>query len=234
VDGRPRDGWWPWTRVWPRSSGNSSSTAPKAGPPVPPILHVPTAWSLTTSDIAPSLSEPTEGDGETVWARVSPGRLVLAGLTGGRVGVVAAVLGFVSQVIPEAWWPALFGEAMGRVPDPSTLEGLRFLSLLGAGAILTAFVFSVLATVVAHWGFTLSASRSGGDSWSDAGSSPDIGTPLPSGGSRPSGWRRTCSGVSWEWGRFVRWWQGGPAPARRGERASSSPWADARSYTTWP
>jgi putative membrane protein len=122
----------------------------------------PTAESTTTSDIAPSDSETTEGNGETAWARSSPGRLVLAGLTGGRVGVVAALVGFLSQVIPETWWPALFGEAMGRVPDPSTLEGLRFLSLLGALAILTAFVLSVLATVVAHWGFTLSVSRSGG------------------------------------------------------------------------
>ena len=135
-------------------------TGPTSGPTDPAD---PAAASLAASDMASSQSEPTEGDGETVWARVSPGRLVLAGLTGGRVGVVAAVVGFVSQVIPEAWWPALFGEAMGRVPDPSTLEGLRFLSILGAGAILTAFVLSVLATVVAHWGFTLSVSRSGGE-----------------------------------------------------------------------
>jgi len=137
-------------------------TSQTPGPTDPSAPTDPTSGGIATSDIAPSQSEPTEGDGETVWAQVSPGRLVLAGLTGGRVGVVAAVVGFVSQVIPEAWWPALFGEAMGRVPDPSTLEGLRFLSILGAGAILTAFVFSVLATVMAHWGFTLSASPSGG------------------------------------------------------------------------
>jgi putative membrane protein len=107
---------------------------------------------------APPESAPEEGEGEEeVWARVGPGALVMAGLTGGRVGVVAAVLGFLSQIGPQTWFEQLADEALGRMPDPTLAEGLQALILLGFLAFLAAFALSVAATVIAHWGFTLSS-----------------------------------------------------------------------------
>lgn len=98
------------------------------------------------------------GVGEVRWSRVSSGELVLAGLTGGRVGVMAAVVGFITQVVPDEWWPFLFGEALGRAPDFSTGEGLRMVLLILALVLLVAFLLSVGATVSAHWRFSLSGS----------------------------------------------------------------------------
>lgn len=107
--------------------------------------------------------EPADEEGrpaaerEEIWAAVSPGALVVAGLTGGRVGVVAAGLGFLSQVAPDAWWTWFYEEAVGRVPDPTAAEGLRVLLLAGLLIVAAAFLLSMVATVVAHWGFTLSS-----------------------------------------------------------------------------
>jgi putative membrane protein len=93
--------------------------------------------------------EPAASPRSEVLARVPPGKLVIAGLTGGRVGVMAALLGFAQQLFPRD-----FVEVLERLPG---LFGLR--GLLGVAFVLlvVAFVLSVAATVVTQWGFTLTA-----------------------------------------------------------------------------
>jgi putative membrane protein len=112
----------------------------------------------STSSLTSTIVLPEGEAGEVRWSRVSSGELVLAGLTGGRVGVMAAVVGFITQVVPDEWWPFLFGEAVGRAPDFTTGEGLRLVLLIVALVLLVAFLLSVGATVSAHWRFTLSGS----------------------------------------------------------------------------
>lgn len=79
--------------------------------------------------------------------RMTPSRLVLAGLTGGRVGVVAALLGAGQE---------LFSERLGRLftdlPDLFSTAGLV---ALGAALLAAAFVLSVVATTVVYWDFRL-------------------------------------------------------------------------------
>ncbi|MPZ89894.1 MAG: PH domain-containing protein, partial [Nitriliruptorales bacterium] len=72
-----------------------------------------------------------------------PSRLVLAGLTGGRVGVVAAMLGVAEQLLGNR-----ITQLFSRLPtvlDPTGLVGLAVVI-----AVL-AFLLSVLATTVAYW-----------------------------------------------------------------------------------
>lgn len=94
-------------------------------------------------DIEHSGPEPSE----SVLARVGPRRLVAAGLTGGRVGVVAALLGFLQQVFAER-----LDELLARVPQMLGLRGLLAVVVI---AVLGAFLLSIAATVVAYWNFTL-------------------------------------------------------------------------------
>lgn len=85
---------------------------------------------------------------EALLARLGPDRLVVAGLTGGRVGVAAAILGFLQQV---------FAERIDRLLQTApALLGTRGLLALAVIALLGAFVLSVVATMVAYWDFTLS------------------------------------------------------------------------------
>lgn len=79
--------------------------------------------------------------------RMRPGRLVQAGMTGGRVGVAAALFGAAEQ---------LFGDRLGDVAQrlPGLLAPRGFL-LVAAAALVGGFLLSVGATVVAYWDFTL-------------------------------------------------------------------------------
>ena len=85
-----------------------------------------------------------------VLASVPPGRLVVAGLTGGRVGVVAALLGFASQ---------FFAEQVGAVLETVTgfvgAQGVQGVLLAVALFLVVVFGLSVAATTLTFWGFTL-------------------------------------------------------------------------------
>lgn len=83
-------------------------------------------------------------------AVVTPGRLVLAGLTGGRVGVVAALLGFASQAFAEQT-AAIAETATGWVGA----TGIAGVAVAVALFALAVFTLSVAATVVTFWDFTL-------------------------------------------------------------------------------
>lgn len=79
-------------------------------------------------------------------ARLAPATLVLAGLTGGRVGVLAVFLGAADE---------FFGDRFEQLFDLPTRLGVRGTILLMALVAVAAFAISVAATVVAYWDFTL-------------------------------------------------------------------------------
>ena len=95
---------------------------------------------------------------ETIRTVVTPDRLVVAGLTGGRVGIAAAIVGFLFQSLPDTWWTEGLGFLMTTGPDPTSLVGIRILVVFAVFAVLAGFFLSVVGTVFAHWDFTVSES----------------------------------------------------------------------------
>lgn len=79
---------------------------------------------------------------------LAPRQLLVAGLTGGRVGVVAALFGLADQ---------LFGDVVGRLLERLPLLGARSTVLLVVIGVVVVFVLAVAATMVGNWGFTLTA-----------------------------------------------------------------------------
>ena len=100
--------------------------------------------ALLASDLA------EEGDAsEPPLVRMRPRDLLIAGLTGGRVAVVAAMAGWAFQLLPEDGLVVNLDRLAGA--DRSTVETV----LLITGALLGASVLISLATtVVVYWGFT--------------------------------------------------------------------------------
>lgn len=115
-----------------RERDRAAGDAPGAGPE---------AGSLSTEPAAGGAVE------EEPLARLGPDRLVVAGLTGGRVGVAAALLGFLQQVFAER-----LDDLLEAAP---ALLGLRGIVAVVVIALVGAFVLSIVATVVAYWDFTL-------------------------------------------------------------------------------
>lgn len=110
---------------------------------------------------AEELADSLAGEGpasglERVRTVVPLERLVTAGLTGGRVGIAAAIVGFLFQSLPEAWWTDGLGLVLESGPDPTSIVGLRVLVVLALFALLAGFFLSVVGTVFTHWDFTLS------------------------------------------------------------------------------
>ena len=81
-----------------------------------------------------------------VLAALRPRALVVAGLTGGRVGVAAALLGAAQQ---------LLGERVEVVVEAVPLLGWQLGLALAVATVLVVFGLSVVATVTAWWGFEL-------------------------------------------------------------------------------
>lgn len=80
-------------------------------------------------------------------ARVPPGKIVVAGLTGGRVGVAAALFGLGQDLI---------GDRIERLlPMIDTTEDLWLPAIILTVVLAGAFVLSIVMTVVTYWGFEL-------------------------------------------------------------------------------
>lgn len=80
-------------------------------------------------------------------AHCPPRRLLLAGLTGGRVGVVAAIVGLAQEA---------FGDRLTQVALSAPERfGTTAVTVLVALAVVVAFALSVVATAVAYWDFTV-------------------------------------------------------------------------------
>jgi putative membrane protein len=98
-------------------------------------------YSTATATAEPVAEEPRGVE----LVAMRPGQLLLAGLTGGRVGVAAALLGAAQQLFGER-----FGELFFDLPDLFSLSGLIWLAV----AVLTvSFLLSVIVTAVAYWDF---------------------------------------------------------------------------------
>jgi putative membrane protein len=82
--------------------------------------------------------------------QVSPAELLLAGVTGGRVAVFAALLGYLQELLPE---DVLAGFAQ-RVGDSGTRGLLTVLALVSLLLVISV-IFSVIATVFVYWDFTV-------------------------------------------------------------------------------
>ncbi len=80
--------------------------------------------------------------------RVGPGRLVVSGLTGGRVGVAAALLGLAEQ---------LLGDRVDEAVEGLAGLGPALLAALAVVAAVGVFTASVVATIASFWGFQVRA-----------------------------------------------------------------------------
>ncbi len=88
---------------------------------------------------------------QRVLARVAPATIILAGLTGGHVGVAAALLGLGNDFL---------GDRVEQLFDLPAVIGPRGTATAVALIAIAAFASSVAATAIAYWGFTL---REGGE-----------------------------------------------------------------------
>jgi putative membrane protein len=86
---------------------------------------------------------------EPVLVRMRPVDLLLAGVTGGRVAVVAAMAGWAFQILPEG----TFVETLNRLAGAGRSDFETILVI--AGVLLTASVLiSLVSTILVYWEFT--------------------------------------------------------------------------------
>ena len=118
------------------------------GTEAPLVALLPDEATRLRALLASDLAEEGESS-EPPLVRMRPRDLLVAGITGGRVAVVAAMAGWAFQLLPEDTLFVNLDELVGT--DRSNLETV----LLIAGALLGASVLISLATtVVVYWGFT--------------------------------------------------------------------------------
>jgi putative membrane protein len=95
-------------------------------------------------------THPQNGETHPVLARMETRDLLIAGVTGGRVAVVAVLLGYLQEFIAEDTVPSLLGRVESLGPSAIVLAlGSVVAFLLIAAAI------SLAATVLVYWDFTL-------------------------------------------------------------------------------
>lgn len=138
----------PATGPSPGATGDPAATGPRAGDAAAPVGPQ-DAWSAGADHVGPptSLTVGEPPPAGTVLAHCPPRQLLVAGLTGGRVGVAAAGLGLAQQVFGEGLtdWALTLPERFG----------LAVLAALIAVAAVTVFAVSVVATALAFWDFTV-------------------------------------------------------------------------------
>ena len=81
--------------------------------------------------------------------RLRPGQLLLAGATGGRIAVVAALVGWIQQLVTDE---TLFG-FFERVVIGSR-SGVVLAFVVGAFVLVASVLVSLVGTIVVYWGFT--------------------------------------------------------------------------------
>ena len=101
--------------------------------------------------------EAVEEPSPTVLRKLSVGALLVAGLTSGQIGVAVSVVAGGSQIVDDLL-PVTLAENLSETLLPRTAFAVLLLVLLVA---LFAWVLSILGTVLAHAGFTLSRSADG-------------------------------------------------------------------------
>jgi putative membrane protein len=83
-------------------------------------------------------------------ARLSVRDLLLSGVTGGRVAVIAVMLGYAQEFIPENNVPSIVGGL-----DIENSATLWLVAGLATAFLIASIVISIIATVVVYWNFTL-------------------------------------------------------------------------------
>jgi putative membrane protein len=83
-------------------------------------------------------------------ARLSPGLLVLAGITGGRVAVIAALLGYLQEFVSDELLFDLF-DRLGRAGT----AGFVLLAAAVLAFLALSLIISIVGTVLVYWDFTL-------------------------------------------------------------------------------
>ncbi len=91
-----------------------------------------------------------DGEAHPVLARMATRDLLLAGVTGGRVAVVAVLLGYLQEFIAEDTVPSLLGRVESLGPSAIVLALVSVVAFL-----LIAAAISLAATVLMYWDFTL-------------------------------------------------------------------------------
>ena len=81
--------------------------------------------------------------------RMRPGGLVLAGLTGGRVAVLAALVGSAVQFLPED----SFVDTLDRIAGGDR-SGIETVAIVAGGLLLLSILISLISTVFVYWDFT--------------------------------------------------------------------------------
>lgn len=110
------------------------------------------SWALEGDEPEPEGQEASQGED---LASVSAGQLVLAGLTGGRVAVIAVGVGYVFELMPEDSFEGVFDQAREVVGE----VGFLLIAAAVAAALIVSLVISVVATVVVFWGFTVTREK---------------------------------------------------------------------------
>jgi len=81
--------------------------------------------------------------------RMRPRDLLLAGVTGGRVAVVAAIVGWALQILPEGTLVVNLDRIAG-----TDRSGLETVLLIGGALLLASVLISLVTTIVVYWDFT--------------------------------------------------------------------------------
>lgn len=83
---------------------------------------------------------------------ISRKQLMFAGATSGSIGVILAVLGFVSseliRFIPSSFYDEAYNWVLGL--------GLLLIVLMGIGGLISVWVLGILGTMIKYWNFTIS------------------------------------------------------------------------------
>ncbi|HEX2090470.1 MAG TPA: PH domain-containing protein [Actinomycetota bacterium] len=83
-------------------------------------------------------------------ARLGPGMLLVAGITGGRVAVIAALLGYLQELLPDR----IIQDSLNRL---ERLSGSGVMLVVGIVVtfLVLSLIISIIATIVVYWNFTL-------------------------------------------------------------------------------
>jgi putative membrane protein len=81
--------------------------------------------------------------------RMRPRDLLLAGVTGGRIAVLAGIVGWATQLLPGD----LFVRVLDRVAGADRSE-VETIAAIAAALVIGSIVISLISTVVVYWGFT--------------------------------------------------------------------------------
>jgi putative membrane protein len=85
-----------------------------------------------------------------VLARLGPGMLLVAGITGGRVAVIAALLGYLQELLPDR----IIQDSIERLERLSG-GGLMLIVGIVFTLLVLSLLISIVATIVVYWDFTL-------------------------------------------------------------------------------